>query len=173
MISNYLEPVADLFQQNADPDYGQKMQKYMRNLFPFFGITNPKRRELEKQFFKEYGLPKAEQLEEILTELWELNEREYQHFGMTLREKFVQLINKDFIDSFESKSIQRIKLRYDPLFKINREKMINPDSEIKKFSNIYGLNIGEMIEKNHMNNGENLSAKKIINDVAHRNGFSN
>ncbi|MDD5193299.1 MAG: FAD-binding oxidoreductase [Candidatus Nanoarchaeia archaeon] len=44
----------------------------------------------------------------------------------------IGILRKDFLDSFDAKIIQRVKLRYDPKNKINKGKMIDIDFSIGK-----------------------------------------
>lgn len=78
-MHNYIKPLVELFRQNTNPENAEPMAKYMKNLFPFLGIKTPERRELLKQFCKEYGKPEITELKQISRELWELPEREFQY----------------------------------------------------------------------------------------------
>ena len=42
-----------IFEENQDPENAVKMEKYMRNLFIFYGIPTPKRKKLYRDFLKE------------------------------------------------------------------------------------------------------------------------
>lgn len=64
------------------------MAKYMKNLFPFFGLKKDKRQKLEKYFFRAYGLPFLREMPQIVRLLWELPERECQYAAMDIMEKF-------------------------------------------------------------------------------------
>lgn len=60
------------------------MSKYMKNLFPFHGIKKPLRAELEKPFIAEWKKCSYAKLNEILTTLWNLPEREFQYTALVL-----------------------------------------------------------------------------------------
>jgi 3-methyladenine DNA glycosylase AlkD len=74
-MHKYIKPLVELFRQNANAENAAPMAKYMKNLFPYLGIKTPKRRELLKQFFKEYGVPEISDIKQIILDLWELPER--------------------------------------------------------------------------------------------------
>ena len=46
------EEIKDRFEKNADKEKAEKMSKYMKNLFVFYGIETPKRRMLYKDIIK-------------------------------------------------------------------------------------------------------------------------
>ena len=46
------EELKAVFEANADPENAVSMSKYMRDMFVFYGIPSPKRKELTKEFIK-------------------------------------------------------------------------------------------------------------------------
>ena len=62
------------------------LKKYLRSQFEFLGIRTPIRRKLTKEFINKNGLPRKENLKEIVFCLWELSEREYQHVALDILE---------------------------------------------------------------------------------------
>ena len=46
------EEIKDRFEKNADKEKAEKMSKYMKNLFAFYGIEAPKRRMIYKDIIK-------------------------------------------------------------------------------------------------------------------------
>jgi 3-methyladenine DNA glycosylase AlkD len=70
------------------------MKKYMKDHFPFLGIKKPQRSKLEKQFFQETGLLKADFNKEFIRELWEKEEREYQYTALVYMEKSLKKLEK-------------------------------------------------------------------------------
>ena len=73
----------------------------MRNKFDFYGIKAPKRRELFKEFIATFGLPDVEQLNIVLRDLWEQPQREYQHLGLDLLQKFQKQVEPGFVRMLE------------------------------------------------------------------------
>lgn len=51
-MNKYTE-LKKIFEENQDPENAVKMEKYMRNLFIFYGIPTPKRKKLYRDFLKE------------------------------------------------------------------------------------------------------------------------
>ncbi len=100
-MHNYIKPLVKEFKNNANPTNAEPMAKYMKNLFPYLGVKTPERREITKKFFKENSLPPISDLEEIIRDLWELPEREFQYFAVGMLRKFSKKLDKDFIELFE------------------------------------------------------------------------
>ncbi len=100
-MHNYIKPLVKEFKNNANPTNAEPMAKYMKNLFPYLGIKTPERREITKKFFKEKGLPEISDLEEIIRDLWELPEREFQYFAIGLMVKLKEKVDKDIIKLYE------------------------------------------------------------------------
>ena len=73
----------------------------MKDQFEFFGIQSKQRRELQREFMKKENLPALEQVEDIVKELWELPQREFQYFAMELLEKYMKKVDRDIVTLFE------------------------------------------------------------------------
>jgi len=101
-MHNYIKPLVKSFKANANPANAEPMAKYMKNLFPYLGIKTPLRKELYRVFVKENGLPEITELKQIVLDLWDLPEREYQYVAIELIRKFSKKWNEDFIDLFET-----------------------------------------------------------------------
>ena len=100
-MNNYIKSLVEEFKKNANPTNAEPMAKYMKNLFPYLGIKTPERREISKKFFKENGLPEISDFEQIIRDLWELPEREFQYFAVGLMVKLKEKADKDIIDLYE------------------------------------------------------------------------
>jgi len=100
-MHDYLQPLVKSYKEDADPTYAELMTKYMKNLFPYLGIKTPRRKELFKNFVKEYGLPELPELKQITLELWELPEREFQYTAIGILRKYFKKWNEDFIELLE------------------------------------------------------------------------
>jgi len=97
----YLLPLLSLFEQHANPMQAAPMKKYMRDQFEYLGIKTPERRELQKQFYAEHGLPPVAELDSIVRELWALPQREFQYTAIGLIGRLVEQIPSDFIKTIE------------------------------------------------------------------------
>ena len=62
----------------------------MKGQFEYFGIPTKMRREIQKQHITSYGLPGADDFEQIIRECWEWREREMQYFGLELFDKYLK-----------------------------------------------------------------------------------
>ncbi len=98
----YVEDLQSLLQIHADPIAAEPMAAYMRDKFPFLGVKSPLRKQLEREFIHEHGLPPLEDLSNILLDLWSLPEREYQYVAHMLLGKFEKKLPPDFIDTIET-----------------------------------------------------------------------
>ena len=97
----YVESLKILFEQNANPVQATPMKKYMRDQFEYLGIKTPQNTALQKEFYKEHGLPELSDLDEILRDLWSLPQREFQYIGMGLLGKFEKQLSAEFIETIE------------------------------------------------------------------------
>lgn len=100
-MHNYLYPLQQLFEQNANPDNAGPMKKYLRDQFDFLGLKSPQRRLLFRQFVAEHGLPQIADLEMILLDLWQLSPREYQYTGLDLLHRLRKQIGPETINLLE------------------------------------------------------------------------
>jgi len=75
----------------------------------------------------------------------------------------VGIARKDFIDSFDAKIIQRVKLRHDPFGKLNKGKIVRVEGEMFKSSGVKRLE-----EKIKPSVGEELSASEIVEGVSEK-----
>ena len=97
----YVASIKTVFEQNADPVQAGPMKKYMRDQFEYLGIKTPQNGALQKEFYKEHGLPELAELDSILRDLWALPQREFQYVGMGLLGKFEKQLPADFIKTVE------------------------------------------------------------------------
>jgi 3-methyladenine DNA glycosylase AlkD len=62
----------------------------MRDQFDFLGIPTPKANAITARFLKQYGVPDQAQLDDVVSGLWQLPQREYQYFAIYLLVKSVK-----------------------------------------------------------------------------------
>ncbi len=103
----YLVYLNQLLEASSNEDVAVKMSKYMRNHFEFYGINAPQRTEIVKQFLEQNGLPKPENLSEILQEMWQKPQREWQYIALDIFQKVIKKSKNDFLDLAESLIIQK------------------------------------------------------------------
>lgn len=93
-MSDAVELLASLFEQNRNEENAGPMEKYMKGHFPFLGIKKPLRAQLEKQFFKETGILKEDFQQDFVWTLWQKEEREYQYTALVYLEKSLKKLGK-------------------------------------------------------------------------------
>lgn len=86
-MHRYVALLKTLFEQNADPVQAAPMKKYMRDQFEYLGIKSPQLKTLFRRAIQENGLPSLEELDDVIRELWELPQREYQYLAINLMER--------------------------------------------------------------------------------------
>jgi 3-methyladenine DNA glycosylase AlkD len=101
LLSNEIEILTALFEENRNDENAGPMRKYMKDHFSFLGIKSPLRKELERQFFKETEILKLPFNKDFVTSLWEKDEREYQYTAITYTGKFIKKLPKGMILFFE------------------------------------------------------------------------
>ncbi|MBL7925557.1 MAG: DNA alkylation repair protein [Bacteroidia bacterium] len=82
MSQNYLQPLAKLFNDNANMQRAQATAKYFKNNFVFYGFDSATRRQLIKNFYRENGVDSTANLVEIATWAFSQPQREWQYFAM-------------------------------------------------------------------------------------------
>ncbi len=100
-MHNYLKPLQQLFEQNADEAIAVGAKKYMRNRYEFYGIKSPLRKEIIRQFYKENGLPDYDKGEEIVKDCWQQPQREFQYFAMEMLKNIAKKAGKERIELYE------------------------------------------------------------------------
>ena len=97
----YVALLKTLFEQNADPAQAAPMKKYMRDQFEYLGVKSPQVKALFRQAVKENGLPSPEGLDQIVRELWELPQREFQYLAISLMERLEKNLPSNIIKTLE------------------------------------------------------------------------
>jgi 3-methyladenine DNA glycosylase AlkD len=100
-MHNYLKPLQQLFERNADAETATGAKKYMRNRYEFYGIKSPLRKEIIRQFHKENGLPDYDRVEEIVKDCWQQPQREFQYFAMEMLKKIAKKAGKERIELYK------------------------------------------------------------------------
>lgn len=97
----YIKPVLDQYALQANATNAAGAKAYMKNQFEFFGIKTPERRMITKEYMKKMGLQPATELNEIVRELWSLEQRECQYFAIELINYHQPLWKQDIIELIE------------------------------------------------------------------------
>nr|NQU89417.1 DNA alkylation repair protein [Bacteroidota bacterium] len=100
-MSEFVNDLRQTFNENANPELAKRSKAYLRDQFDFFGIRAPRQKEIRKEFLKTHQLDGVIELALIIKELWEQPEREFQHFGLFLPEKYKKKIDAEFMGMIE------------------------------------------------------------------------
>lgn len=98
---HYLQSLEKSFVTEANPAEAIKMKKYMKDLFDFYGIKSPIRKELYKTHKQNFGLIPAGQKDEILQWCWNSPQREWQYFAMDFLGRTAKRSDKESIEMYE------------------------------------------------------------------------
>jgi 3-methyladenine DNA glycosylase AlkD len=101
MNQPYIQPLFEVFKKYSDPATATGMRAYMRDQFDFCGIKTPLRKELFKRFLKDYGLPPLKDLPQVVEELWELPEREFQYCAIEFLLRLKKQLSPEHIPLME------------------------------------------------------------------------
>ncbi len=97
-----LNDLKKLFSTAAVPEIAVKQSAYMRNLFPFLGITKPQRELLEKEIFKKIQIRDLADLQKILLELWKQDHREFHYTALCLAQRYRKILTPEIIPTLET-----------------------------------------------------------------------
>ncbi len=75
------------------------MAKNMKDRFEYFGIMSPIRKELDREFLRQHGIPEASELPTIIKAAYRKPQREFQYFVNELTRKQVKQLPEDFIET--------------------------------------------------------------------------
>ncbi len=89
------------YKDNANVIVAQGQKAYMKNHFEFYGIKTDIRRNIQKPFLLKNHLPDKSELNEIVTILWLMPQREYQYFAQELTKRYLNKFDKKDIELFE------------------------------------------------------------------------
>jgi 3-methyladenine DNA glycosylase AlkD len=106
-MNPYTKQIIRVFKEAQNARNAIPMKAYMKNKFEYLGIKTPERRELSKPFLTKASLPAVDDLWQIIMELWEQPEREYQYFAQGLCAKYLHYVKKDWIDHYKSLIIHK------------------------------------------------------------------
>ena len=100
-MQDYLRTLTSAFRENADAINARSQKAYMRNQFEFYGMTSPIRRKVQKPWLQKENLPSKTLLVDIVKNLWQRPEREYQFFAQELTYRYVKQFDKKDIELLE------------------------------------------------------------------------
>lgn len=92
------EAIAEEFGTHRDPFRAEGMSAYMKNRFPFLGISSPIRRQLARTALRGLPRPGHRDLADFATLCWERPEREYQYAAIDQLRKATKRLPAEFLD---------------------------------------------------------------------------
>lgn len=103
----FIEPVYIAFNKEADASNASGMKAYMLNQFDFFGIKTPIRDQIVKTYLQNHSLQLNTELELVIKELWQMQQREMQYFAIDVFVAHKKLWTKSSIKLIENCIIQK------------------------------------------------------------------
>lgn len=100
-MNDFLQTLEIEFEANSNPQIADGQKAYMRNQFEFYGITSPRRREIQRPFLVKSYLPPKEALHTLVKTLWQKPQREYQFFAQELVFKYTKQFSINDISTME------------------------------------------------------------------------
>lgn len=82
----------------ADPVRAGPMRAYMRDQFPFLGITSPPRRAAQREAWTDLAAPTQGELLDAAGAMWAIAERELQYAAVDLVRRFNRVLDPDALD---------------------------------------------------------------------------
>jgi 3-methyladenine DNA glycosylase AlkD len=94
----YCAAVVDALEPLADPERAGQMAAYMKDQFPFFGVTAAPRRAAVRAAVRDLGRPPSgDDVLDCARRLWRLDERELQYVGSDLLAHHPKLLRTDHL----------------------------------------------------------------------------
>ncbi|WP_096185941.1 DNA alkylation repair protein [Evansella halocellulosilytica] len=98
----YVKNLRERLENEANRETAIPMEKYMKNHFQFLGIKSPQLKGQLKQFFNETDILKVEPFPiQVINQLWELPEREYQYAALNILHRRRKELHRDHIRLLE------------------------------------------------------------------------
>jgi 3-methyladenine DNA glycosylase AlkD len=144
MTHPWVQAVQNAFESADNARIAAPMAAYMKNHFPFHGITSQHRAQLLQPLLQKDNLPAFDDVATICQQLWQLPQREYAYAGMSLLAKFskklspsdfswiLELITQkswwDSVDHLAGNVLSSIVHRYPESLWPNFEPLIHSDN---------------------------------------------
>lgn len=96
-----IQSIQRAFEASRNPTIAKWQGKYMKDLFPFFGIQKPVRAVLQKELLKATHIREEKELFALVELLWEKQEREFHYFACDLCIKSLPICSANALDHLE------------------------------------------------------------------------
>jgi 3-methyladenine DNA glycosylase AlkD len=94
-----IDRLTGAFEQARDPERAVGMAAYMRDQFPFLGLTSAVRRAQARRALAGLPAPAEADLSEVARACWARDEREFQHFACDYLTAHVKVPGPAFLDT--------------------------------------------------------------------------
>lgn len=139
-MNSFVSELQQNFSDQKNPERALQMEAYMKNHFPFLGISAPERRSITKGWISEINKAcSTKEKWEIIFELWNLNAREYQCAAIDLLNKFKKK-EWEIQDLYQLELLLTSKSWWDSVDAIGT-------NALSDFMNIYSEHRHEIIDK--------------------------
>jgi 3-methyladenine DNA glycosylase AlkD len=91
------QTIVSAFTPLASPAAAVNMAAYMRDQFPFLGISAVQRDDVLKPLYKTWKPSSAAELTDVVTQLWALPEREFQYAAGRLLRRYADRVEPDIL----------------------------------------------------------------------------
>lgn len=99
--SRYVEIVRSQYEKQGDPDTAIQQSRYMKGLFPFYGLKAPAWTAILKDIFREQGVFEGELLFDFVRLCFDEECREMHYCGLQMLEKRVKKLDERDIEFLE------------------------------------------------------------------------
>jgi 3-methyladenine DNA glycosylase AlkD len=99
LAETIVERLVHSYRAARDDERAASTSAYMRNQFPFLGISNPARRALARDILAGLPRPTEVDLHEVALACWRLPEREYQYFACEYLRRHALLCEAGFLST--------------------------------------------------------------------------
>lgn len=100
-VKLYINKLQSILSPEANHEKALGAAAYMKNQFTFLGIAMPVRTKICKEYIKQNPFTYNENLNNIVKDLWNLPEREYQYFAIELMAFYKKVWSEEIIVLFE------------------------------------------------------------------------
>ena len=99
-----LHPLTIAFRQAltaaADPEKAPQMQAYMKSTMPYRGVQSPVAKQIQRDLNQQHSLTSAEELEQVIRELWQADYREERYAAIGLARRYYKYHTLEMLPLF-------------------------------------------------------------------------
>lgn len=100
-LDEYFKKLEAILKEKGNPEIALGQMAYMKNQFDFFGLKAPVWLGISKEFFKENGIFRGDDLKKFTRQCFDAPQREWHYIGIEMTQKALKYENEDFIEFLE------------------------------------------------------------------------